>query len=99
MSAITVSHCASAQYGLTPLALQAFCVSWVPWWVAQWEAYHTGVVRTGSAVFGVTEIQFIVSGMHLVTAICGNGLWSQPMVGGYDFRALAVGMQWVRSGG
>mmetsp|Transcript_98234 Transcript_98234/g.275027 ORF Transcript_98234/g.275027 Transcript_98234/m.275027 type:complete len:404 (-) Transcript_98234:163-1374(-) len=99
LSAITIGHCVSAQYGLTPLTLCALCVSWVPWWVAQWEAYHTGVVRTGSAVFGVTEIQLIVAGIHVVTAVFGNALWSLPLVGSFEFRVLCIGAQLIVAGG
>lgn len=52
----------------------------VPWWMAHWEEYHTGVMSYGSGLWGVTEANYAVFIIHMLTYILGPDLWSsQPL--------------------
>lgn len=52
----------------------------VPWWMAHWEEYHTGVMSYGSGLWGVTEANYAVFTIHMLTYILGPELWSsQPL--------------------
>eukprot|EP00405_Crypthecodinium_cohnii_P020516 CAMPEP_0206464914 /NCGR_PEP_ID=MMETSP0324_2-20121206/27502_1 /ASSEMBLY_ACC=CAM_ASM_000836 /TAXON_ID=2866 /ORGANISM="Crypthecodinium cohnii, Strain Seligo" /LENGTH=371 /DNA_ID=CAMNT_0053937641 /DNA_START=49 /DNA_END=1165 /DNA_ORIENTATION=+ len=75
LTSFTLGYCVSQQCGLGLLTATSLVVSWFPWWLAQWEAYHTGVVRTGGETFGITEIEFMVAAIHFITAICGADVW------------------------
>lgn len=39
----------------------------VPWWMAHWEEYHTGVMSYGSGLWGVTEANYAVFIIHMLT--------------------------------
>uniref|UniRef100_A0A7S4RAT4 Ethanolaminephosphotransferase n=1 Tax=Alexandrium monilatum TaxID=311494 RepID=A0A7S4RAT4_9DINO len=75
LTSFTLGYCASQRLGFGPSTFFSLCVSWLPWWLAQWEAYHTGVVRTGGEFFGITEIELVVASIHLISALGGPDVW------------------------
>mmetsp|Transcript_94555 Transcript_94555/g.267121 ORF Transcript_94555/g.267121 Transcript_94555/m.267121 type:complete len:413 (-) Transcript_94555:45-1283(-) len=104
LTAFTIGYCISQQCGLGVLTSSALVVSWLPWWLAQWEAYHTGIVRTGGEVFGITEIEFVVAFIHFVTAAVGPDVWKTPVLqlpgvlpgdGVLDLREVCICIQLV----
>lgn len=48
----------------------------VPWWMAHWEEYHTGIMVYGSGLWGVTEANYAVTLVHLYTYILGPVGWT-----------------------
>lgn len=48
----------------------------IPWWLAHWEEYHTGVMLYGSGLWGVTEANYAVCLVHLFTYIVGPAGWT-----------------------
>lgn len=48
----------------------------IPWWLAHWEEYHTGVMVYGSGLWGVTEALYAVFGIHMYTYFVGPIGWS-----------------------
>jgi len=48
----------------------------VPWWVAHWEEYHTGVMLYGNGLWGVTEANYAVVFLHYYTYILGPKGWT-----------------------
>ena len=52
----------------------------VPWWMAHWEEYHTGVMSYGSGLWGVTEANYAVFIIHMLTYLFGPAFWtSRPL--------------------
>lgn len=52
----------------------------IPWLLAHWEEYHTGIMVYGNGTWGVTEANYAVVLLHLTSAICGPQMWnSTPM--------------------
>jgi phosphatidylglycerophosphate synthase len=50
-----------------------------PFFLAQWEEYHTHVMRTCTGYIGVTEGQLLSMGVILVASILGSDFWSTPV--------------------
>lgn len=50
---------------------------------AQWEEFHTHVLRTGLPFIGVTEGQFITIGILLIDALFGTSVWQVRLVEEY----------------
>jgi ethanolaminephosphotransferase len=48
----------------------------IPWWLAHWEEYHTGVMVYGSGLWGVTEALYAVFGIHMYTYFVGPSGWT-----------------------
>ncbi len=48
----------------------------IPWWLAHWEEYHTGLMVYGSGLWGVTEALYAVFGIHMYTYFVGPAGWS-----------------------
>lgn len=52
----------------------------IPWLLAHWEEYHTGMMVYGNGTWGVTEANYAVVFLHLTSAICGPQMWNtSPM--------------------
>ena len=47
----------------------------IPWWMAHWEEYHTGVMSYGNGLWGVTEANYAVVALHLYTYVLGPQGW------------------------
>ena len=62
--------------GVMPLLM--IWVVQVPFFLAQWEEYHTGVLNIHTGGIGVTEAQFFLVFIHAVTGILGGGVWARP---------------------
>lgn len=65
---------ATVQAGPTLLSYVLMCMVVVPFFAANWEESCTSVFRFG--MVGVTEGQFIVMGVELLTGLVGPNLWS-----------------------
>lgn len=48
----------------------------IPWWMAHWEEYHTGVMVYGSGLWGVTEANYAVVLLHYYTFLLGPRGWT-----------------------
>jgi ethanolaminephosphotransferase len=49
------------------------------WILAQWEEYHTGVMRYGNAFYGVLEANYCLAAVHVLTMVVGSAWWQQPV--------------------
>lgn len=49
------------------------------WILAQWEEYHTGVMRYGNAFYGVLEANYCLAAVHVLTMVVGSSWWQQPV--------------------
>ncbi len=47
----------------------------VPWMLAQWEEFHTGVMMYGNACYGVLEANYSICAVHLLSAALGLRFW------------------------
>lgn len=47
----------------------------VAFWSSNWAEHHTGVLRTKVGQFGVTEGEYTVGIVHLLTGIFGQNFW------------------------
>ncbi len=45
----------------------------VPWLLAHWEEYHSGIMLYGNGYWGVTEANYVMVALHLLTAFAGPG--------------------------
>ena len=45
----------------------------VPWLLAHWEEYHSGIMLYGNGYWGVTEANYVMVALHLFTAAAGPG--------------------------
>ena len=99
LTAFTFGYCCSQRLGFGATTVVSLVVSWVPWWLAQWEAYHTGVVRTGGALFGITEIELVVASIHVISAVAGPEVWRLRLPSlsrdgwGVELRYVCMGIQ------
>jgi len=61
----------------------------IPWWLAHWEEYHTGVMVYGSGMWGVTEALYAVFCIHIYTYVAGPSGWSwRPFAGSFTAADL-----------
>lgn len=51
----------------------------VPFYLSQWEEYHTHQMRTNIGQFGVTEAQALAISLFLTSAIVPTGFWATPI--------------------
>lgn len=77
---VALSACISVQLGHHPnwLFFQCFCAL-VLFYCAHWQTYVSGTLRFGKV--DVTEAQIIICGIHLLSAIFGPAIWTQPLFG------------------
>lgn len=47
----------------------------VPWMLAQWEEYHTGIMMYGNKWYGVLEANYSICAVHLLSAALGLRFW------------------------
>jgi ethanolaminephosphotransferase len=93
--ALTIATC--LQMGFSFRTVHVLANSQVPFWIAQWEEYHTHHMRTCVMGFGVTEIQFYVMFLCLGSGIFGPWIW-QIDVGsmvGWSSPILVVDLMYV----
>lgn len=50
---------------------------YIPWLLAHWEEYHTGMMVYGNGFWGVTEANYAVVFIHFFTFMVGPGFWFQ----------------------
>lgn len=66
----------------------------VPWMLAHWEEYHSGIMLYGNGYWGVTEANYLMVLLHLFTAAVGPGPRPQvalPVTAGHSsFVGLAT---------
>jgi ethanolaminephosphotransferase len=51
----------------------------IPWMLAHWEEYHTGVMLYGNGSFGVLEANYSIAAIHILSAMFGVGLWQRDL--------------------
>lgn len=51
----------------------------VPWVLAQWEEYHTGVMMYGTRLYGVLEANYSICAVHLVSWAFGASIWAAEL--------------------
>ena len=51
-------------------------IVFIPWLTAHWEEYHTGVMLYGNGAWGVTEANYAVVSLHVVSGILGPDIWN-----------------------
>lgn len=56
------------------LITSTFCIT-APWILAHWEEYHTGIMVYGNGSIGVTEANYSVVLLHLVTGLIRPQSW------------------------
>jgi ethanolaminephosphotransferase len=47
----------------------------LPWVLAQWEEYHTGIMLYGNDYYGVLEANYSIALIHFITMLTGPGVW------------------------
>jgi ethanolaminephosphotransferase len=52
-----------------------FIVSQVAFWTSNWSEHHTGILKTNLGQFGVTEAEYTVVIVHILTGIFGQHFW------------------------
>ncbi|KAK2716378.1 cholinephosphotransferase 1-like isoform X1 [Artemia franciscana] len=72
---VALSACLAVQLGYHPqwMFLQSFCALTL-FYCAHWQAYVSGTLQFGK--FDVTEAQFGIIGIHLISTIFGPSVWS-----------------------
>jgi ethanolaminephosphotransferase len=70
---------ASIDTGLSPRAVVGQLAVMAPWIAAHWEEYHSGHIRYGNGWWGVTEANYTLIALHLVTAALGPSPWRTPL--------------------
>jgi ethanolaminephosphotransferase len=53
----------------------------LPWWLAHWEEYHTGMMLYGNGLWGVTEACYAVVVVSFATAVAGPAAWARRPLG------------------
>ncbi|XP_024942461.1 choline/ethanolaminephosphotransferase 1 isoform X8 [Cephus cinctus] len=84
---VALSACIAVQLGHYPtwMFFQCFCAMTL-FYCAHWQTYVSGSLRFGKV--DVTEAQFTIIGIHLVSAIFGPRIWMTkiPFIHGFEFR-------------
>lgn len=70
-----ISAAAAVGCGSTMVSLVMVGAVGTTFYLAQWEEYYTGTLSCGNGVFGVTEGQWVLVVIHLLTAGFGHELW------------------------
>ncbi|XP_012286905.1 choline/ethanolaminephosphotransferase 1 isoform X3 [Orussus abietinus] len=86
---VALSACISVQLGYYPtwMFFQCFCAITL-FYCAHWQTYVSGCLRFGK--LDVTEAQFTIIGIHLISAIFGPSIWMTeiPFIDGFELRYL-----------
>ncbi|XP_037947270.1 cholinephosphotransferase 1 isoform X5 [Teleopsis dalmanni] len=77
---VALSACVSCQLGHYPnwLFFQCFCAIGL-FYCAHWQTYVSGTLRFGK--IDVTEAQFTIMGIHVISAIFGSEVWMTKIFG------------------
>lgn len=90
---VAISACIAVRLGAHPswMFFQCFCALTL-FYCAHWQAYVSGTVKFGRV--DVTEAQFTIILIHLISAVFGPGIWSNkiPFLGVIHFYHLIVSM-------
>ena len=82
MHLILVNMIPSLQLGHEFVTIAGVLYVFIPWVLAHWEEYHTGVMLYGNGLWGVTEINYAAAIMHFHTYLTGPEWWTWcPLVG------------------
>ena len=100
---LAITTATVAQLGPTWESMLMVVGVMVPFFMSQWEEYHTHTLRTNLAVgpfsFGVTEAQLTLVACYAATGIWGPGIWhSYPLAFLADLGApapLAGALAWL----
>ncbi|XP_058810789.1 choline/ethanolaminephosphotransferase 1 isoform X3 [Phymastichus coffea] len=86
---VALSACIAVQLGYYPtwMFFQCFCAMTL-FYCAHWQTYVSGSLRFGK--IDVTEAQFVIIGIHLISAIFGPAIWTKeiPLLDGFQFKYL-----------
>lgn len=77
---VLLNICCSIDAGMSWLTLVLVTSIKVPWLLAQWEEYHTGVMLYGNGYWGVLEINYGVALLHFISAACGPAVWKTNLL-------------------
>ncbi|XP_030026812.1 cholinephosphotransferase 1 isoform X7 [Manduca sexta] len=82
---IALGACIAVKLGEYPtwMFFQCFCAMTL-FYCAHWQAYVTGTLKMGR--IDVTEAQYSIIGIHLVSAILGPSFWATQVGGGLEVR-------------
>ncbi|XP_028030955.1 cholinephosphotransferase 1 isoform X4 [Bombyx mandarina] len=82
---IALGACIAVKLGEYPtwMFFQCFCAMTL-FYCAHWQAYVTGTLKMGR--IDVTEAQFSIIGIHLISAVLGPDFWSTQVGGGLEIR-------------
>ncbi|XP_011312611.1 cholinephosphotransferase 1 isoform X1 [Fopius arisanus] len=90
---VALSACIAVQLGYYPtwMFFQCFCAMTL-FYCAHWQSYVSGSLKFGK--IDVTEAQFTIMGIHLISAIFGPEVWrtEMPYINGLQFKYLIGGM-------
>uniref|UniRef100_A0A069DT05 diacylglycerol cholinephosphotransferase n=1 Tax=Panstrongylus megistus TaxID=65343 RepID=A0A069DT05_9HEMI len=88
---VAISACIAVQLGSYPswMFFQCFCAITL-FYCAHWQAYVSGTLRFGRV--DVTEAQFTIMGIHLISAFFGPEIWSIKVtsIGIFELRHLIL---------
>ncbi|XP_058810791.1 cholinephosphotransferase 1 isoform X5 [Phymastichus coffea] len=75
---VALSACIAVQLGYYPtwMFFQCFCAMTL-FYCAHWQTYVSGSLRFGK--IDVTEAQFVIIGIHLISAIFGPAIWTKEL--------------------
>ncbi|TGZ46161.1 Uncharacterized protein DBV15_05417, partial [Temnothorax longispinosus] len=87
---VALSACVAVQLGFYPMWMffQCFCAMTL-FYCAHWQTYVSGSLRFGKV--DVTEAQFTIIAIHLISAIFGPQIWMMeviPFLDGFMFKYL-----------
>lgn len=88
---VALSTCVSVQFGNYPrlMFVEIFCV-FALFYCAHWRAYVSGTLHFGK--IDVTEAQYAVIAVHLVTFFVGPEVWSVKILGRFEPWVFIVGL-------
>ncbi|KAL6763528.1 CDP-Ethanolamine:DAG ethanolamine phosphotransferase [Haematococcus lacustris] len=66
----------------------------IPWLLAHWEEYHTGIMLYGNGWFGVLEGNYALVVINFISAAYGPSIWSTPLP--FTMPSALAGLQCVR---
>jgi hypothetical protein len=65
------------------------------WILAQWEEYHTSVMKYGNQYYGVLECNYTLALVHVITFVLGPGFWRSPATDYLPIPALQGWSEWT----
>lgn len=79
---IMLPFCALLELGLTAATCCMLVAVIAPFFLAQWEEYHTHSIRTFVGYIGVTEAQYILVACHFASGFVSDtsALWQTPVL-------------------